>query len=87
MNNINLPKEQREAKHYPTCHDLAEQGRWDKALCCAECHGNPNFMLGDAVTAQNPFNGTRTFLLCCRPFVLLDDWYPGRHYHSLPDHE
>ncbi len=87
MNNINLPKEQREAKHYPTCHDLAKQKRWDKALCCAECHENPNFMLMDAVTEKNPLEGIRHYLLCCRPLELLNDWYQGRQYGSLPEHE
>lgn len=88
MNNINLPiDEQRKAKPLPTCHDLAEQKRWDRTLCCDECHGEPNFMLMDAVTAQNPFEGIQHYLLCCRPLVLLDDWWPGRHYHSLPEHE
>lgn len=89
MNNINLPTdEQREAvQPLPTCHDLAQQGRWDKALCCAECHGNPNFMLMNAATEKNPFEGIRHYLLCCRPLVLLNDWWPGRQYEHLPDHE
>lgn len=89
MNNTNLPADpQREAMQpLPTCHDLAQEGRWDRSLCCTECHENPNFMLMNAATAQNPFEGIRHYLLCCRPLELLDDWYPDRHYHSLPEHE
>lgn len=70
-----------------TCKDLAAQGRWDLALCCAECHANPMLLIQKTLTAENPLEGRREALLCCRAFLLLTDWHAGKHYDSLPDHE
>jgi hypothetical protein len=70
-----------------TCQDLAEQGRWDLALCCAECHADESLLVQDTLTAPNPLEGQRQMLICCRAFLLLNDWYAGKHYDSLPEHE
>jgi hypothetical protein len=70
-----------------TCQDLAEQGRWDLALCCAECHADESLLVQDTLTAENPLEGQRHALICCRCLELLNEWYPGRQYSSLPSHE
>jgi hypothetical protein len=81
-------RRRRRAKPPVSCQDLARQGRWDLALCCSECHADPDrWLIHDDITASNPLQGQREALICCRAFFLLKDWYPGRQYNSLPDHE
>lgn len=73
-----------------TCHDLAEAGRWDTALCCAECHPHGLTKRGDFehfVSAPNPLDGKCHGLVCCVCIELLDDWYRDRQYSRLPTHE
>lgn len=69
------------------CSDLVEQGRWDQALCCAECHDDPRLLIQETLTAENPLEGRREAQLCCRCFSLLSDWHAEKHYDSLPEHE
>lgn len=70
-----------------TCKDLAEQGRWDTTLCCQECHNDPSLLIQEEITEQDPLQGRREALLCCRAFLLLTDWHAGKHYSNLPEHE
>jgi hypothetical protein len=81
-------EETQESKPYLFCVDLAQHDRWNLALCCADCHADPERMLiHDTVTGRNPFDGRRNALLCCRCFMLVNDWFPSKHYHSLPEHD
>lgn len=88
MRSIASAKRRRRRPKPPlTCKDLAEQGRWDTALCCAECHANPMLLIQKTLTAENPLEGHREALICCRAFSLLNEWHAGKHYDSLPEHE
>lgn len=80
-------RRRRRGKPPLTCADLAQQGRWDKALCCAECHSDESLLIQDILTAPNPLEGQRHALTCCRAFLLLNEWYAGKHYSNLPEHE
>ena len=79
-------RRRRRPKPPMTCEDLARQGRWDQSLCCPDCHRDPNLLILDAVTEQNPLDGYQRAVLCCRSFHALNDWYPGKII-AFPDHD
>lgn len=66
-----------------TCTSLAQEGHWNTALCCAECHVQQDFteifFAGDDPFAGK--KGRRRALGCCR-LRLLPDYYPGRWFSS-----
>lgn len=70
-----------------TCADLSEQKRWTTELCCTECHADESLLIQEVLAEKNPLKGRRRALICCRAVALISDWYAGKHYDFLPEHE
>lgn len=84
-----MPKPSKIAGKCLTCAELAVRGQWDTALCCEECHANPeqyliedNLKIGDGIVPT-----WQSVSVCCRVPELIDDWYPGKVYGKLPVHD
>jgi hypothetical protein len=52
------------------CHDLAEQERWDTALCCPDCHDESGALI------EHIMGDRSKVMVCCRANRMIDD-YPG----------